>query len=379
MYIKINPIWYNFVKNLFTMKFKVGDRVKFLNESGGGIVSKIISPGLVNVAIEDGFEIPTMTSELLKIDIDATVESAKSLFQEDFQVEVPTEPVQNFESDERNIPLLNDRAKGVLNEGVYLAFVPHDQKWLITGMIDVYLINHTSFDILYSVFIEKGKGGFTGQDYGSVNPEAMVVLDTIDREELEKWSKGVVQVLFHKDKDEKVLSPGNSNFKVKPTRFYNENGYKDSSIIGGKAIIVSLIPLSAQNTLFKSEFVNMDDDAALVVNEAREVEPEHIIDKHKTSPHEAVVDLHIYELIEDSSDLDNAAMLKIQMDYFTRCLESAMANRLTKVAFIHGVGAGVLKSAIKERLSEYENVEYRDASMQKFGYGATDVIIRSVG
>ena len=357
------------------MKFKVGDRVKFLNESGGGIISKIISPGLVNVAIEDGFEIPTMTSELLKIDIDATVESAKNLFREDFQIEIPAGSETSYESDERNIPLLNDRAKGVLNQGVYLAFVPHDQKWLITGMVDIYLVNHTPYDILYSVFIEKDKGGFAGQDYGSVTPEAMLILDTINREEISKWSKGVVQVLFHKDSDYKVLSPGNSNFKVKPTRFYNENGYKDSSIIAGKAIIVSLIPLSAQSELFQSEFVNKDDAAGLVVNEAKEVEPEYIIDKHKTSPHEAVVDLHIYELVEDSSGLDNAAMLKIQVDYFIRCLESAMANNLKKVTFIHGVGAGVLKSAIKEKLTEYENVEYRDASMQQFGYGATDVIL----
>lgn len=358
------------------MKFKVGDRVKFLNESGGGIISKIISPGLVNVAIEDGFEIPTMTSELLKIDVDATIDSAKNLFREDFAVEVPDTQETTYENDERNIPLLNDRARGVLNQGIYLAFVPHDQKWLITGMLDIYLVNHTGYDILYSVFLEKEKGGFVGRDYGSVTPEAMVILDTIDREELNKWTKGVVQVLFHKDTDENILSPGNSGFKVRPARFYNETGYKESSIMAGKAIIISLLPLSAQTSLFESEFVNKDDAPHLVVNDAKPVEPEHIIDKHKTSPHEAVVDLHIYELVEDSSGLDNAAMLKIQLDYFTRCLESAMANNLTKVTFIHGVGAGVLKSAIKERLAEYENVEYRDASMQQFGYGATDVIIR---
>jgi len=359
------------------MKFKVGDRVKFLNESGGGIISKIISPGLVNVAIEDGFEIPTITSELLKINVDATVESAKNLFREEYNMEIPAKPEISYESDERNIPLLNDRARGMLNQGIYLAYVPHDQKWLITGMVDIYLVNHTPYDILYSVFIEKDEGGFAGQDYGSVTPEAMLILDTINREEIGKWSKGVVQVLFHKDSDDKVLSPGNSNFKIKPTRFYNESGYKDSSIIAGKAIIVSLIPLSAQSELFQSEFVNKGDAAGLVVNEAKEVEPEHIIDKHKTSPYEAVVDLHIYELVEDSSSLDNAAMLKIQVDYFIRCLESAITNNLKKVTFIHGVGAGVLKSAIKERLAEYENVEYRDASMQKFGYGATDVILRS--
>nr|MCU0517076.1 hypothetical protein [Oscillatoria sp. Prado101] len=41
-----------------------GDKVKFLNQPGGGIVSKIISKTMVNVMIADGFEIPTLTSEL---------------------------------------------------------------------------------------------------------------------------------------------------------------------------------------------------------------------------------------------------------------------------------------------------------------------------
>ena len=65
------------------MKVQVGDKVKFLNSSGGGIVSKIISPTLVNVMIEDGFEIPTMTSELIKVDPKGKVER---MFDEEFPV-----------------------------------------------------------------------------------------------------------------------------------------------------------------------------------------------------------------------------------------------------------------------------------------------------
>ena len=119
------------------MKFKVGDKVKFLNESGGGVVSKIISPSMVNVAIEDGFEIPVLTSDILKIELEAPVDSPKHMFREDYNIKIETTPESVYESDERNIPLLNHTAKGTLAEGVYFAYVPHDQKWLITGMMDV--------------------------------------------------------------------------------------------------------------------------------------------------------------------------------------------------------------------------------------------------
>ena len=52
--------------------------------------------------------------------------------------------------------------------GIYLAVVPHDQKWLITGDVDVYLLNHTAYDILYSLFLKSDERKFEGYDYSSV-------------------------------------------------------------------------------------------------------------------------------------------------------------------------------------------------------------------
>jgi hypothetical protein len=359
------------------MKFKVGDKVKFLNESGGGVVSRIISPGMVSVAIEDGFEIPVVISELLKIEVDAPADSPKHQFHEDYNIEInKNQDAATDQTDEFNVPLLNHPAKGVIQEGVYFAFIPHDQKWLITGLIDIYLVNHTSYDLLYSLFLEKEAGGYNGFDYGSVIPSSMHLLETAERDKVGQWEKGVIQVLFHTDKDNKILNPGNSSFRVRPSRFYQEGSYKDSAIIEGKSILISLLPLSAQTSLVQSEFQDKDNIQEQVVSISKEIEPEHIINKHKTSPHEAVVDLHIGELVKDYRSLENVEILKIQVNYFVRCLENAIAHRLTKVTFIHGVGTGVLKTSIKQILKDYPNTEYRDASMQQFGYGAMDVIIR---
>jgi hypothetical protein len=359
------------------MKFKVGDKVKFLNESGGGVVSKIISPGMVSVAIEDGFDIPVMISEIIRIETEAPVDSPKHMFREDYNIEVDRSRDSDTDNNrEFNIPLANHPAKGVVPEGVYFAFVPHDQKWLITGLIDIYLVNHTSYDLLYSLCLEREDGGYAGFDYGSVGPSAMHLLDTAEREKIGKWEKGVIQILFHKDRDNKILNPGNSSFRIRPSRFYQEGSYKDSAIIEGKSILISLLPFIAQTSLVQSEFQDKDIIPEVLMNESKAVEPEHIIDKHKTSPHEAVVDLHVGELVADYRSLENVEILKIQVNYFTRCLESAIANRISKVTFIHGVGTGVLKTTIKQILKDYPNIEYRDASMQQFGYGAMDVIIR---
>ena len=49
------------------MNFKIGDKVRFLNEKGEGTVSKIINKTNVGVTIEDGFEIPYANSQLVLI------------------------------------------------------------------------------------------------------------------------------------------------------------------------------------------------------------------------------------------------------------------------------------------------------------------------
>jgi len=361
------------------MKFKVGDKVKFLNESGGGVISKIVSPGMVNVAIEDGFEIPVMISELIKIELDAPMDSPKHIFREDFDIQFEAREQNTSNNDGGdNLPLLKNSSRGEVAEGVYFAFIPHDQKWLITGLLDIYLVNHTRYDVLYSIYLESEKGGYSGLDYGSVNPESMHLIETAEREHLGIWEQGVVQVLFHRDRDQKILSPGNSRFRIKSSKFYMEGNYRDSEILNGKAILISLLPLSAQVSVFQSDISEKGTDTIPNIIESTETVPEQFIDRHKTSPHEAVVDLHIGELVENFQILDNSEILRIQVNYFTRCLENAIFNGFTKVTFIHGVGTGVLKTAIKQIIKDYPNVEYRDASLQQFGYGAMDVIIRKM-
>ena len=54
------------------MKFKIGDKVTFLNEKLDGTVTNVYSTGIVKVAIEDGFEIDVMENELAIVLMDKT-------------------------------------------------------------------------------------------------------------------------------------------------------------------------------------------------------------------------------------------------------------------------------------------------------------------
>jgi hypothetical protein len=49
-----------------TAKFSIGDRVRFLNEKGGGVVVHLLSSHVVTILTDEGFEINFRISELVK-------------------------------------------------------------------------------------------------------------------------------------------------------------------------------------------------------------------------------------------------------------------------------------------------------------------------
>ncbi len=393
----------NFTKKK-NMRFQLGDRVKFLNSKGGGVITKIISPSLVNVMIEDGFEIPTITSELVKVDPKG---KAESMFDEDFggsrqsagssqqsavgsrQSAVGSRQsaassqqsavgIQQTADDrpepDRQSVLGNYSFRAKNTPGIYLAFVPHDQKWLVTGMVEIYLVNHTTMDALYVFYLEGEKKLF-GKDYDVLFAGNKILIDTIDRDELLKWTKGIVQVIFYTVEPDRIVMPVSTGFDLAPSRFNDENNYKASQFMEERLLLVSIAQSAALNSIVNREESKMDEEA-LIRQRAMQVKPASLIEKHQTSPREAVVDLHIGELLVDFKNMTPYEILKFQMDYFNRCIDSAAERNFRKVTFIHGVGNGTLKNAIIKRVNELEHAESHLASLARFGVGAIDVTIK---
>lgn len=84
------------------------------------------------------------------------------------------------------------------------------------------------------------------------------------------------------------------------------------------------------------------------------------------------VDLHI-ERIPGSDGAPEWAALEYQMNYFRQVLRKNLKHRGKRITFIHGVGDGVLASAIRKELDEVFAV----SCSYTFGpMGATNVTIR---
>mgnify|MGYP002854477980 FL=1 len=166
--------------------YSIGDRVSFLNNVGGGKITKIIDSRMVMVEVEDGFEIPTLISEIVP---DFRNQSPRQQqIVDTVQKEIHEKQLlqQQQEEDARHGGLRRF-AKEAEKEGVYLAFVPHDQQWLLTGAMDVMLVNHTPYEMLYTFTIKEEDGAFVNVDYGQLENYEKVVVETVSREDLEYW------------------------------------------------------------------------------------------------------------------------------------------------------------------------------------------------
>ncbi len=355
------------------MKFKVGDKVNFLNEKGGGTVTAIMDSKLVKIKTDDGFEMPVLSADLI-LDYRALAE------EELFETVTPAAPAQRaIPEPEETVPETTSEINpwGTVKEpkGVYLAFEPHEQQWILTGDMDVILVNNTSYDMLYSLFFER-EGALEGVDYGSLPSDSKIVLETISRDEIEDWTKGHLQFMLHKDMPEKLYLPVHTEVSIKPGRFFKEGNYISNTLLNGKAIIVNIMPQAGIEIVSEQEHAKKFGQRSKT-QIAQPVKEKPLIEKHKTGMNEAIVDLHIAELIDNITGLTSHDMLNIQIEYFKKALNSALTNDYTKVTFIHGVGNGVLKSAIIKELEEYEEIENKMASISKFGVGAIDVLIKS--
>ncbi|MGZ4001723.1 MAG: Smr/MutS family protein, partial [Mucilaginibacter sp.] len=120
-------------------------------------------------------------------------------------------------------------------------------------------------------------------------------------------------------------------------------------------------------------------------------EPELVIDAQKlkesffkpaeekvaiAKPHKEV-DLHIEKLRDDHQFLSSTEILNIQLDHFRTALDAAIVHQYPDIVFIHGVGNGVLKHEIHKALSRNNRIQtFMDAHKDRFGYGATKVILK---
>jgi hypothetical protein len=350
------------------MKFKVGDKVSFLNEKRSGVIAKIINSNLVSV-LTDGFEISVMEKELIL---------EKTFYQSVSQEREEKENIAILQAeieDEDSFNGLDLNFKSSLKKGIYIAFIPENENDSVSGIIDVTLINHTSFDAIFSYsLLENGK--FVSVAFDKAELESKYLIEKIDASQIQKWSNILIQSLFFKEESSDFQNPIVKEFKIKPARFYNQNSFMYFDIIGSKCILLSDDKIEEEEEIIQEVEKQVTSKLKIIGHLKDFNKTDALISKHTISKGIAEVDLHIDELVESIEGKNNIELLTTQLQYFQDCIEVFITKRYSKIIFIHGVGNGRLKTELRQILKEsYPKLPFYDASMAKYGLGATEVVI----
>jgi hypothetical protein len=350
------------------MNFRKGDLVKFLNDVGQGTIVRFQDDKIALVLNEDGFEMPVLISELLKIEGDYTFNNSQE--QSSSNNSESSKP-QNIivEEDDLEEDGLNTDAEAK----VYFALVPKNQNDMINSDLDVYLINDSNFRVSYA--ISKSEDKFQALfAYGTLEDNTKVIMETIKREELNSFEEINFQLLFFRKGNYFLLNPINKTWNVKPARFFKQSAFAENDFFHENAFIYTLT----------GEKINLadhisDSDIEKSKRDKDQKEPRKRLRSSKSGENQGIeeVDLHIQELVDNHEGLSNSEILDIQMSRFMTTLDGGIIAGTRKMVFIHGLGNGRLKHEVLKTLDrKYPKLRYQDASFKEYGYGATMVMIK---
>lgn len=328
------------------MKLRIGDKVRFLNEVGEGVVTRFKDRETVFVEMPDGFEIPYLTKHL---------------------VPIHTELILNPEVE--NIDMV---VENVLSDCVYFIIEPDHEMPLLVSDFKMYLFNSSAYNINYTYSIKDG-AYFQTLKHGELGAYQKVFLKQIKKNFFTEYAYHKIECLFYKNTQHKSQIP------LAEILFINDRIIAQSSLVKHNEFKQAVYAFILKDDFMDKEIIeqrlNEEDLTRLRSIKEFKQPVKTSVAKQRIKDLTKEIDLHIEELIDSHSGLTNAQILGIQLERFEKELQYCLANGIKKLILIHGVGNGKLKQEIIAILKTVDGISYYDASYKDYGFGATEVRI----
>ena len=366
---------------------KIGDKVRFLSETGGGVVAGFKGNNIVLVEDQDGFEIPTPINDVVVVDTnDYNIAKVNTRDFDKGEAENKTVrkrelTAQKKEEEQADIERpVTFKAAPVERRGadsicLKLAFVPQDAGQLSTSEFDAYLINDSNYAIDYT-YLSGENNSWKLRAHGTLAPNTKENLETFGYGMLEEIGRVIVQGMAYKTGKPFLIKPVfQVQTRIDKTKFYKENAFKENDFFDEPALVYDLV---TDDKPVREVFTDAEELKRAMKQKAATPEPakkDNAAIRTKNGIME--VDLHIKALLDNTDGMSNADMLNYQLDTFRKVMDENKKYTGRKIVFIHGKGDGVLRNALlKELRHTYKSCQYQDASFREYGFGATMVIIK---
>ncbi|MBI3518349.1 MAG: Smr/MutS family protein [Bacteroidetes bacterium] len=328
------------------MKLRIGDKVRFLNEIGEGVITRFKDKDTVFVEMNDGFEIPYLSKHL---------------------VPIHTELILNPEVENMELEL-----ETILSDSIYFIIEPdHDMPALVTDF-KFYLFNSSSYNVSFTYSV-KDEEYFQTLKHGELGAYQKVLLKQVKKNFFKEFAYHKIECLFYKNMHYKSQIP------LAEILYINEKIISQSSLIEHNEFKFKVYAYILKENFLDKEVVEQtlrteDLTRLKSIKEFKQPQKKSIA-KQRIKDLTKEIDLHIEELIDSHSGLTNAQILNIQRERFEREMEYCLSNGIKKLIVIHGVGNGKLKQEITAILKTIDGISYHDASYKNYGFGATEILI----
>ncbi len=380
---------------------KIGSRVRFLNQTGGGIVVGYAKKGWVTVQDEDGFEFPIPEKECVVIEENVVAKEEVN--------------IQTKNGDKLNIALVYTKTGKEYN-----CILANECNYALLATYTNLLKEERKDDLSYSKAADNNAGkNYITSFAGEVLPYERKELFKFKIDDLNNLSKRVIfRAIPFKRPDkfkpastaQHLLKPAiEQDFILDPTNLLKESMFRQNEFVKENGYIVSIINENEEvipplgnikereiKQALKEKFEGEKSLSGRENSNKQPVNKAYINGKWTALPTSGLqkewmeynalikmsnsgimeVDLHASALLDNTIGMDNTAILKYQLDKFNEAMAAVLHKRGEKIVFIHGKGDGVLRKAILNELkTKYSRCKWQDASFKEYGYGATMVTL----
>lgn len=413
---------------------KVGDTIRYLNASGGGVVKRI-ERGVAWVEGPDGFELPTPIHECVVVDSrdtfvpaykppvvkrqEPTAQQPKS----SAPVTTPptTEPAEEAEQDLSFVAPLSkgpwfDRSGGEQLQ-VHVAYLPVSYEHFGQSPYETYLINESNYHLLFTYSTTTPAGGYKLRSAGVLEPDMRVLVEEFDASEINDHAVSHFQFVAYKpERTYRSMPPVERQVRMDVVKLVKRHAFRENPFFDEDALVIPVLeaydgtqqapteepapaPTPAPNRrgALPQRAIERAEQAT-ATQKALQKAPQKPTKKSPAKPQPEdkrpdtpvapqaapaapeqtieKVGLEAERILPNATGMTPHEVLLFQLKNFRRELDKRLDRRGSKVIFIHGAGQGVLHQLIINRIEQdYPMVQYRDVTFDGFPMGAIEVTI----
>lgn len=348
------------------MIFAIGSRVRFIHTGYEGVITAMLGDDMLSVLLDDGDEIPAFEDDLIRI--------------EDYRAQLKNKPPikakvvkgkQEKRPEQPDRPIPHAQYSILKSLGIQLAFEAQNKLDGTTESFNIYLINDTQYDALYSFSLFLGETlkmksndkipSMSSINLGNIPFDYLNGLPVVKIDAWQVTTQGTGQKL-HK------------TLKIKAQQFFKKTRTAPLLNIPVHHYIIfdSFDKKEKKEEDLKTYTQKNNSPSASIWSNLKKFETNSVSELANFNPE---IDLHIEHLSDRWQKMNNAEILRLQISAFDTYISKAIKVGVPKVFVIHGLGKGRLRNEIASRLIKHPDVKtFKNDYHPRYGYGATEVI-----